>query len=88
MNRAKITDLVVHSDITHRIFVDLLVTKCRRLPANREPTIGRTGSHLPFPEAFQAFAVIEGNPIDIDEGNDAELSRLCGEFGCDGLCSC
>jgi hypothetical protein len=37
-------------------------------------------------DAFQAFvAALEGNPVGINEGNYAELSQLCEEFGFDGL---
>jgi hypothetical protein len=37
-------------------------------------------------DAFRAFvAALEGNAVDLTEGNYAELSQLCEEFGFDGL---
>jgi hypothetical protein len=78
---------LVHPDVTHRIPVDLLVTKCRRFIANQELTREpcRVQSAVAA-DAFQVFvATVEGNAVDITEGNYAELSPLCEEFGFDGL---
>jgi hypothetical protein len=78
---------LVHPDVTHRIPVDLLVTKCRRFVANQELTREpyRVQSAVGA-DVFQAFvAALKGNAVDITEGNYAELSQLCEEFGFDGL---
>jgi hypothetical protein len=78
---------VVHPGVTHQIPFQLLVTKCRRFIANEELT------REPYPvqsavaaDAFWVFvAALECNAVDITEGNSAELSQLCEEFGFDGL---
>jgi hypothetical protein len=78
---------LVHPDVTYRIPVDRLVTQCRQFLANQELTREpyRVQSAVAA-DAFRAFvAVIEGNAFDITEGNSAELSQLCEEFGFDGL---
>jgi hypothetical protein len=78
---------LVHPDVTHRITVDLLVTKCRRFIANQELTreLYRVQAAVAA-DVFRAFvAALEGNAVDITEGNYADLSQLCEEFGFDGL---
>jgi hypothetical protein len=70
-----IVDLV-HPDVTHRITVERLVTQCRRFIANQELTREpyRVQAAVAA-DAFRAFvAALEGNAVDITEGNYADLS--------------
>jgi hypothetical protein len=78
---------LVHPDVTHHIPVKRLLTECRRFIANQKPTkeLHRIQSRVAA-DAFQAFvAALDGNPVGSNEGNSAELSQLCEEFGFDGL---
>jgi hypothetical protein len=78
---------LVHPDVTHRIPVDLLVVKCTRFIANQE--LARAPYRVQSAVAADSFlafvAVLEGKAADITEGNYAELSQLCEEFGFAGL---
>jgi hypothetical protein len=78
---------LVHPELTQRISVIPLVSKCRQFIAT--PALICAPYHIKSSvsvEVFRAFvATLEGNAADITEGNYTGLSQLCQEFGFDGL---
>jgi hypothetical protein len=78
---------LVHPDVTHRIPVDLLVTRCRRFIASQELTREpyRIHSAIAADESAAFVAAIKGNAFNITKWTCAELSQLCKGFGFDGL---
>jgi hypothetical protein len=74
---------LVHPDVTHRIPLDLLVSKCRELTANQELTRSpyRVQSAVSAASFLVFVAALEGKAVNITERNCAELSQLYEEFG-------
>jgi hypothetical protein len=78
---------LVHPDLTQRISVIPLITKCRQFIANASliGALSRIKSAASV-DAFQAFVgTLEGNAAAVTDGNSTGLSRLCQEFGFKGL---
>jgi hypothetical protein len=78
---------LVHPELTQCILAVPLITKCRQFIAN--PSLILAPSHITSAtsfDAFQAFVeTLEGHAAYVTDGNYTGLSRLCQEFGFEGL---